>query len=198
MRCNLTSQWHDSERCRCYQCDGLREKIQTAVHASPFMIRVLASGHHVVSSSSRSAFVNSHSCDAEPVRARDATYPAPICSRTPRHRQPQTQPSGPWNRGSLTGMTFEVSRMTSRRIGSSGIREQTTPAGLGEVYYLLGLDILSSSILLDRYTTQATERRYIFEMSEEIPKKGKAGVVVNEGPEFRVEIQDVDVPEPSN
>jgi propanol-preferring alcohol dehydrogenase len=30
----------------------------------------------------------------------------------------------------------------------------------------------------------------------EIPKKGKAGVVVNEGPDFRVEIQDVDVPEP--
>jgi len=30
----------------------------------------------------------------------------------------------------------------------------------------------------------------------EIPKKGKAGVVVNEGPDFRVEIQEVDVPEP--
>ncbi|KAK4959320.1 hypothetical protein LTR10_004123 [Elasticomyces elasticus] len=34
-------------------------------------------------------------------------------------------------------------------------------------------------------------------MSEEIPKKGKAAVVVNEGPEFRVEVQEVDVPEPS-
>ena len=34
-------------------------------------------------------------------------------------------------------------------------------------------------------------------MGEEVPKKGKAAVVVNEGPEFRVEIQDVDVPEPS-
>lgn len=30
----------------------------------------------------------------------------------------------------------------------------------------------------------------------EIPKKCKAGVVVNEGPDFRVEVQDVDVPEP--
>ncbi|QIX02350.1 hypothetical protein AMS68_007867 [Peltaster fructicola] len=30
----------------------------------------------------------------------------------------------------------------------------------------------------------------------EIPKKCKAGVVVNEGPDFRIEIQDVDVPEP--
>jgi len=30
----------------------------------------------------------------------------------------------------------------------------------------------------------------------EIPKTCKAGVVVNEGPDFRVEIQDVDVPEP--
>jgi len=31
----------------------------------------------------------------------------------------------------------------------------------------------------------------------EIPKKGKAAVVVNEGPDFRVEVQEVDVPEPS-
>lgn len=30
-----------------------------------------------------------------------------------------------------------------------------------------------------------------------IPKKGLAGVVINEGPEFRVEVQEVDVPEPS-
>lgn len=30
----------------------------------------------------------------------------------------------------------------------------------------------------------------------DIPKTCKAGVVVNEGPDFRVEIQDVDVPEP--
>ena len=30
----------------------------------------------------------------------------------------------------------------------------------------------------------------------EIPKKCKAGVVVNAGPDFRVEVQDVDVPEP--
>ena len=31
----------------------------------------------------------------------------------------------------------------------------------------------------------------------EIPKQCKAGVVVNEGPDFKVEIQMVDVPEPS-
>lgn len=30
----------------------------------------------------------------------------------------------------------------------------------------------------------------------EIPKIGKAGVCVNEGPEFRIEVQDVEVPEP--
>jgi propanol-preferring alcohol dehydrogenase len=30
----------------------------------------------------------------------------------------------------------------------------------------------------------------------EIPKKTKAGVVVNEGPDFKVEIQEVDTPEP--
>jgi hypothetical protein len=30
----------------------------------------------------------------------------------------------------------------------------------------------------------------------EIPKTCKAGVVVNEGPDFYVEVQDVDVPEP--
>lgn len=35
-------------------------------------------------------------------------------------------------------------------------------------------------------------------MSEEIPKTGKAGVVVNEGPDFRVEVQDVPVPEPKD
>ncbi|KAK4560453.1 hypothetical protein LTR86_005649 [Recurvomyces mirabilis] len=35
-------------------------------------------------------------------------------------------------------------------------------------------------------------------MSEEVPKKGKAGVVVNEGPDFRVEVQEVDVPEPKD
>ena len=34
-------------------------------------------------------------------------------------------------------------------------------------------------------------------MSEEVPKKGLGGVVVNEGPDFRVEIQELDVPEPS-
>ena len=34
-------------------------------------------------------------------------------------------------------------------------------------------------------------------MGEEIPKKGKAGVVVNEGPDFHVEVQEIDVPEPS-
>jgi propanol-preferring alcohol dehydrogenase len=34
-------------------------------------------------------------------------------------------------------------------------------------------------------------------MSEvEIPKQCKAGVVVNEGPDFKVEVQMVDVPEP--
>lgn len=31
----------------------------------------------------------------------------------------------------------------------------------------------------------------------QIPKQCKAGVVVNEGPEFQVEVQMVDVPEPS-
>lgn len=31
----------------------------------------------------------------------------------------------------------------------------------------------------------------------EIPKQCKAGVVVNEGPDFRIEVQMVDVPEPS-
>jgi hypothetical protein len=30
----------------------------------------------------------------------------------------------------------------------------------------------------------------------QIPKKGKAAVVVNEGPDFHVEVQEVDVPEP--
>lgn len=30
-----------------------------------------------------------------------------------------------------------------------------------------------------------------------IPAKGLAGVVVNEGPDFKVEVQEVDVPEPS-
>lgn len=34
-------------------------------------------------------------------------------------------------------------------------------------------------------------------MSEEVPKKGIGGVVVNEGQDFRVEIQELDVPEPS-
>jgi hypothetical protein len=34
-------------------------------------------------------------------------------------------------------------------------------------------------------------------MSEEIPKKCIAGVVINEGPDFRVEVQEIDVPEPS-
>jgi hypothetical protein len=34
-------------------------------------------------------------------------------------------------------------------------------------------------------------------MPEEIPKQGKAGVVVNEGKDFKVEVQMVDVPEPS-
>jgi hypothetical protein len=34
-------------------------------------------------------------------------------------------------------------------------------------------------------------------MPEEIPKKGKAGVVVNEGMDFHIEVQEVDVPEPS-
>jgi hypothetical protein len=33
------------------------------------------------------------------------------------------------------------------------------------------------------------------EQTFEIPKKCKAGVVVDEGPNFRVEVQDVDVPE---
>ena len=34
-------------------------------------------------------------------------------------------------------------------------------------------------------------------MSEEIPKQGKAGVVVNEGSDFKIEVQMIDVPEPS-
>jgi len=34
-------------------------------------------------------------------------------------------------------------------------------------------------------------------MSEEVPKKGLGGVVVNEGPDFHVEVRyDLDVPEP--
>ena len=33
------------------------------------------------------------------------------------------------------------------------------------------------------------------EQTFDIPKKCKAGVVVNEGPDFRVEVQEVDVPE---
>ena len=32
-------------------------------------------------------------------------------------------------------------------------------------------------------------------MSEEIPKKGKGGVVVNEGKDFYLEVQEIDVPE---
>jgi len=35
-------------------------------------------------------------------------------------------------------------------------------------------------------------------MSEEVPKKGLGGVVINEGPDFRVEIQELDVPEPKD
>lgn len=31
----------------------------------------------------------------------------------------------------------------------------------------------------------------------EIPKKGIAGICINEGPDFRVEVGEVDVPEPS-
>jgi hypothetical protein len=34
------------------------------------------------------------------------------------------------------------------------------------------------------------------EAETQIPKKGKAAVVVNEGPDFHVEVQEVDVPEP--
>lgn len=33
--------------------------------------------------------------------------------------------------------------------------------------------------------------------TEQIPAKGLAGVCVNEGPDFKVEVQEVDVPEPS-
>ena len=33
------------------------------------------------------------------------------------------------------------------------------------------------------------------EQTFDVPKKCKAGVVVNEGPDFRVEVQEVDVPE---
>ncbi|KAK5168371.1 uncharacterized protein LTR77_006941 [Saxophila tyrrhenica] len=35
-------------------------------------------------------------------------------------------------------------------------------------------------------------------MAEEIPKQGKAGVVVNEGSDFKIEVQMVDVPEPKD
>ena len=31
--------------------------------------------------------------------------------------------------------------------------------------------------------------------AEDIPKKGKGGVVVNEGKDFHVEVQEIDVPE---
>lgn len=34
-------------------------------------------------------------------------------------------------------------------------------------------------------------------MAEEIPKKCIGGVVVNEGPDFHLEVQEIDVPEPS-
>lgn len=34
-------------------------------------------------------------------------------------------------------------------------------------------------------------------MSVDIPKEGWAGVVVNEGPDFKVEVQKLPVPEPS-
>lgn len=32
--------------------------------------------------------------------------------------------------------------------------------------------------------------------SYDVPKQCKAGVVMNEGPDFYIEVQDVDVPEP--
>lgn len=45
----------------------------------------------------------------------------------------------------------------------------------------------------DLYTTST-----IYAMPEiNVPQKGKAAVVVNEGPDFHVEVQEVDVPEPS-
>lgn len=49
------------------------------------------------------------------------------------------------------------------------------------------------------YKAQGTGIQQQSEMTDvEIPKQCKAGVVVNEGPDFRVEVQMVDVPEPGN
>ena len=48
------------------------------------------------------------------------------------------------------------------------------------------------------HSTSHRDLNHTFTMSqEEIPKQCKAGVVVNEGPDFKVEVQMVDVPEPS-
>lgn len=44
-------------------------------------------------------------------------------------------------------------------------------------------------------TSEIPERTNGSEQTYDIPKKCKAGVVVDEGPNFRVEVQEVDVPE---
>jgi hypothetical protein len=44
-------------------------------------------------------------------------------------------------------------------------------------------------------TSELPEKTNGSEQTYEIPKKCKAGVVVDEGPNFRVEVQEVDVPE---
>lgn len=59
----------------------------------------------------------------------------------------------------------------------------------------LGLVARSTSIHLYNKSVLVHERRS--NMADvEIPKQCKAGVVVNEGPDFKVEVQMVDVPEP--
>lgn len=60
------------------------------------------------------------------------------------------------------------------------------------VRYLLLLNSHRSSRSSLPYTTSAMAS----DSNPEIPKKSKAAVVVDEGPDFRVEIQEVDVPEP--
>jgi hypothetical protein len=44
-------------------------------------------------------------------------------------------------------------------------------------------------------TSELPEKTNGPEQTYDIPKKCKAGVVVDEGPNFRVEVQEVDVPE---
>lgn len=58
--------------------------------------------------------------------------------------------------------------------------------------------LLFQSLTLLNYNTskENQHKSTMGDMAFDIPKKGKAGVVVDEGPSFHVEIEDVDVPEP--